>query len=203
MATDNPQPGESSSTMSDSICLFVWLGLGLISGLILIISAVHAPARIKLLGLFSIGFGLMLGSWLSFLAQKCFSDLHLTDHWRGKTLLAGALIVAAIAGIGLESHRLWKRDLLRSREEDRRRVATMSLAGSQLLEQERATWERIDRDDTRFSEFLKRRTQTLQLGTVSSVSIWLLEILIGGVAGTWLFSRTVDRQEKPETTVGE
>src|SRR5262245_14226622 len=83
--------------------IFAQWFLGSCLGLtILALGAVHAPARIKLLGLFSIAFGMIAGLGMGSLAQSLGLD-------RSRTLVVVAFvsILAALVGVTVESHRLW------------------------------------------------------------------------------------------------
>jgi hypothetical protein len=80
----------------------VWLLFAVVGLTALTLAFVHAPGRIKLIGIYDVIYGLAAGWALGLLARK----LQLTATSR-LTAVTFVLIAAGISGVAIESHRVW------------------------------------------------------------------------------------------------
>lgn len=168
-----------------------WLlaSTGAVAGLAVL--AVHAPNRIKLLGLFAVAIGFLEGYGIGQFAQH-----GRVPSRRLVGLAAFAIIVAGQIGATWEAHRLYDRTL----REQYRADPTALFAGRVgfepgsamaeiLQETRRERAERLDRL-TSLSAYLKHRVSAV--GSWSQpwpAVLWGAEILIAGAAGTWIALR--------------
>jgi hypothetical protein len=146
-------------------------------------SAAYVPARVKLLVLFLVGIGAMIGLVSGYLAR---AYCHLRPGW----VLGTTFFVTAVALVGstLESHRLWANEV---REAMRGELRAQRRAGDRLatpaaLAAENDTIEHA----TSFGAYLVRRTS--QLGawpTMAAIAFLVVEILLGAALGTWITHR--------------
>src|SRR3954462_16028723 len=92
--------GIASGNSFSNIAL--WLLFAVIGLTALTLVFVHAPERIKLIGLYGVAYGLIAGWGLGLLAAK----FHLPCTILSSTM-ASLLIIIGGMGLALESHRIW------------------------------------------------------------------------------------------------
>lgn len=168
----------------------LWLvaGIGLVCGVALI--AAHLPARVKLLGLFAIGVGVLMGWGLGELARRLRVGSGISV-----ACAAFLLTAAGIAGITVRSHQVWSSQVRASLGAD-----PWALFDAQMeqgtdakedtyaevrrqLEQSRADRRRKIAERTSFSTYLERRAPG------AGKLLWVSEILLGATAGAWMAGR--------------
>jgi hypothetical protein len=183
---------------------FSWLVLLLVATAALSLLAVYLPARVKMLGLFAIGHGLVAGG----IAARLASIFELSPASRGASAgVVFLVIVAGQIGMAVESHRLYRAELERVVAANPKRRAVLRMLQSvktpddpktkQLTADVRKT---IGVHDTSFADYLQFRVS--EIGVHShrlAEAIWILEIGLGSLAGTWIFRRlaTAPRLEAP------
>ena len=153
--------------VSESTGRFVrWLVASVLGVTVLTIVCVHAPGRIKLLGLFALGYGLLSGVWMSRMVQATG-----VNNARTATVLGAFLAAAGISGMALESHRLYESRLAREYEVDPNAVlaSKTAIAGA---DDSRTDLESI------FEESRQRRLE--RLAEISSFSAYLTYRTAGG-----------------------
>ncbi|MFN0197999.1 MAG: hypothetical protein ACKVT0_14735 [Planctomycetaceae bacterium] len=183
-----------------------WWGSSTIILAVLGMLAVHAPARIKLIGLFSIAIGLLAG----------FASRYLAMMWglsptKSLMVSVGIMLLALQIGVGVGT---WQRHLrvLDADKEANPVLAQMALQREQVLaartedgsderklqqemlqsieSNERMLLDEIDRE-RRFGHYLEQRLSTIGALTPPwPAVIWSAEILLGTAAGLWIFRRT-------------
>lgn len=201
-------PHESPSPAADeipatrhSIAKLVdeWLLISVVSLTVLSLAAAHAPAAIRLLGLFGIGFGLLAGYGIGRLAAALRKSLTVVYM-----LLTFLLIAAAGCGVVWESRRIYAADLLKSygrmplRDESRGRPGAMDVGETRFLysatdamrEARRRHWE----EQTTWTAYLQWRMSNSPFNELSAawaVAITIAEWMSGAAIGTWMFAREV------------
>lgn len=173
--------------------------------LVLGIAAVHAPARIKLIGLFTVGLGILSGVIIGRIAH-----MRRVHHRRVVFLTAFFLTAIALSGVSLESFRLWRRQ----RAEVLNAQAKNPFA-AQLLDHE--AFADSPRDWGRFDDYLTHRFLALGKSSqpmLKSLADWpwgILgsEIILGSLLGGFFalravrqpFCVTCDSWHEPQRTV--
>lgn len=178
-----------------------WLLLSLVGLTLLTLAAAHAPARIKLLGLFAVGYGALAGWGLARLAE-------IVGGIGRTTVLAASvlLLIGGQVGLAWESHRLYAArerqrfenaaapvlpQLLKgtgrvgTADSGTRVNAARKLASSVQRDRQRALARR-----TRFDAYLTYRISALGDWSAPWPGIvWGAEVLLGTIAGTGLAAR--------------
>lgn len=179
-----------------------WLLVGAIGMTVLAIVGAHTPMRVRLLGLFSLVYGLAGGLFLG----KVAGAFHLRRS--GAALVASFLLIAAAeAGLTLESYRLWRAGQMARLEraaEEMRPLPTVPTSppppsGLPSLAQRQAAEVLLDamRDDqVSFRRYLALRlTRRGDWPAPWPAVIWSLELLLGSAAGAW-FARRIHGQSR-------
>ncbi|HEX4070668.1 MAG TPA: hypothetical protein VHX68_05845 [Planctomycetaceae bacterium] len=173
---------------------FSWLVLFLVATAALSLAAVYLPARVKMLGLFAIGHGLVAGG----IAARLASIFELSSASRGATSgVVFLVIVAGQIGMAVESHRLYRAEEERGVAANPKRLAVLRMLQSvktpddpktkQMAADVRKT---LGVRGTSFADYLQFRVS--EIGVHShrlAEAIWILEIGLGSLAGTWIFRR--------------
>lgn len=156
----------------------------------LALAGAHAPAPVRLIGLFCMGFGLLAGWILAWLSGQILETPHRWVVWP-----ALVLIVVAEVGLTLESHRLWVAAF-----ERRQQDANASVMLRQLESQPdvpagfKDEFAQARAERTGFTSYLKARASALgEWDSPWPAVLWLGEMLVGSLAGAWLFRRLVMR----------
>lgn len=152
-------------------------------------AAGHAPARVKLLGLFLVAVGAAIGGVSGWLG-------HLYNRDRRPIVLVTTFVVTAIALVGsvLESHRLWATELRESHE------ANNVVLPGEPPEMKAAT-ERAVAEATSVSTYLMRRVRSLgPWSPVAALTFLVIEVLVGSIVATIVTARLVapDRWTGPD-----
>ncbi len=173
--------------MKDGLSILAWLFAAVVGLTALSVAAAHAPPRIRLIGLFTIGFGLLAGWTLSFLAKQI-----LPGPRRVVTWLAFPLIASATFGMTWESHRQWTAAVERQRSGDKKASQLLDRLDSQsdLPADFKNDLSQAVADKSGFTSYLRERTSALGAWKAPWPAVfWLCELLFGSLAGTWLARR--------------
>ena len=164
------------STIGSSVA--VWLMVCVIATVGMSLTAAHAPARIRLIGLFSIAFGAMIGWLMVLLANKLESN----PPRPLIGLFAAILTLGGLIGYTLEAIRIEDSVQTKSANDE------MAL---RLLNQMKASGGKVETPDmsamARYRGYLARRIK--QLGDLQSPwpeVVWLVELFAGTAAGIWM-----------------
>ena len=171
-----------------------WLLVSALAIAVFSLLCVHAPSRIKLLGLFAIVQGAVAG-WL--LGKFC---RPMRVHFQTMAAVIGFVMIAvAQIGMSLEAYRLFAAAI---REEYKDDPSAMLFNQSQapadpaerarlnqMIEQNRR--ERADKLDklTSFTAFLINRVKALALAANAAIGFYVGEILLSALVGAWLVAR--------------
>jgi hypothetical protein len=193
---DEPNPAEPDSShagRATSGGWLAWIGLCLVATATISLVAVHLPGRVKMVGLFAIGYGLLTG-WIAFRLTSTF-DLSRIPR-RLCIAMVCALILVGQVGLGLESWRV-------QRTAERRKIAadtkrTTALAMIEMASASGDEKSRAAADEARqtiggtvrtFPGYLRYRVSELGTGAECAAwAIWIGEIALSSAAGTWLFA---------------
>ncbi len=200
-APDN-QPAASQS--NQIVLALQWLVMSAVAVALLSLGAAHLPPRLKLLGAFALGYGLVAGWVIGKLAQ-------MSQLPRARTLIAAAaaLILCGELGMSIESWRLQSAALRRLDQTSGKSgsAAFLPLLDTKhtpddsaskkaldetrnLIQQELARRQQVLTEETRFAGYLRRRVSALGAWPVPWPALfWGAEVALGVVAGAWLFGR--------------
>ena len=155
----------------------------------------HLPPLVKKLGLFAIAYGLIAG-WV---AARLASQFELRPTSRSlRCGIVFLLIIGGQIGMAAEAHRIRQAAERQKLAGDSKRATVLKLLGSTSssgdsksnadLEQMRRT---LSGDqDMSFAGYLRYRVSELgEWVQWAGIAIWIVEILLGGLAGTWIFRR--------------
>ena len=156
---------------------------------LLTLAAVHAPGRIKLLGLYALAIGLVAGFGMGSLSRMLNIGAAAPI-----VLITFLLIVAAQTGMAVESHRLWAAKaweafeatpqgrLAKSTTADPRAPADFKAGLQELIDRQR--------ESLRFGDYLAHRISPLgEWREPWPLVFWLGESIVSAVAGTFVFWR--------------
>jgi len=184
---------------SEAARLGRWLFLGMIGLAALSLAAAHAPPRVRLIGLYSIGYGVVAGYGLWFLAG-------LTSAPAGKRcgVLAFAAIAAGQVLLALETHRLLTSEaqsaastispaelMLETADppadpQSRKLFDEMKKSVAGAAAEQRALLE----EQRRFGAYLRRRIAPLgDWGTPWAELFWCAEVVASAAVGAWIAAR--------------
>lgn len=185
----------------------MWLALGAIFLTAVTLLCAHAPARIRLLGLFAVAYGLFSGYALKHLARIV------------ALRQAGAIIaltfVAVAAGqsaLTLESYRIaaaaHASEMQRELESDKSRAALALILQSSAPPADSQARQMFDEMQETlgirmsFANYLARRFSTLgQWSSPWPEIFWSVEILMSAAAGAWMASRPMKTGKSPSGDV--
>lgn len=174
----------------------VWVLASCFSVAVLAVGAAHAPARVRLIGLFSVGFGLIVG-WPTVRLAQIFEVQPVP---RSAVVLASLL---AITGFAVSTWQTFKLD-----EQTQKKTKEEELAASLMREFDRQQGvTTVDEaqlpSPKRFQRYLSRRVK--QLGEWLSPwpeLFWSTEVLLAGVAAGWLTYRLITQTPNPQPSNG-
>ena len=204
MAARSPEvPPEAPRSVTPSY--LQWLLLSSVAVFVLTLCAVHAPSRIKLLGLFAVAYGLLAGWGTGQLAR--ISGIH---SRRIVAIVSFGVIIAGQVGMALESHRLFAAELRRQYQADPIAALLKQLPFPQqpkdqaklkeTIEQNRRERARRLAELTSFSAYLQHRVKSLSWSQPWAVLLWAVEVLLASAAGAFLAGR-VASGDVPKWTV--
>jgi hypothetical protein len=183
---------------------FSWLVLFLVATAALSLAAVYLPARVKMLGLFAIGHGLVAG-WIAARLATIFEFS--PSSRRAAAGVVFLVIAAGQIGMAVESHRLYRAEEQRIVAANPKRLAILRMLQAvktpddpktkQMAADVRKT---LGVQDVSFADYLQFRVSDIGVHSHRlAEAIWILEIGLGSLAGTWIFRRlaTVPRLEAP------
>jgi hypothetical protein len=172
---------------------FSWLILFLVGTAAISLVAVYLPPRVKMLGLFAMGHGLLAG-WLAARLAAMFIP---TASKVVTSALVFLVILGGQVGMAVESHRVYRAAEERGVAANPKRAAALRLLQSVKLPDDAKsekmiaeTRKTIGANGTSFTDYLQFRVS--ELGVQSrrlAESIWIVEIVLGSLAGTWIFRR--------------
>jgi hypothetical protein len=184
-----------------------WLVLFLVATASISLAAVHLPPRVKMLGLFAIGHGLLAG-WAAARLAAVF------DLPAGKAVWSAVVFVVILGGqieMAVESRRLAQTAEERAIAANPKRAALLRMLESgkfpddpkskQVIDDTRQT---IGAQGTSIADYLQFRVSALGIQSRPlAAAIWFLEIGLGSLAGMWIFGRlTSHRMPIAERTLG-
>jgi len=197
--SDHSPEAHSPPGDGEALRLARWLFLGVIGLAALTLAAAHAPPRVRLIGLYSVGYGAVAGYGLWLLAG-------LTNAPAGKrcAVLAFAAIVAGQVLLALETHRLLASEAQTaastispaevmletaappSDPQSRKLFDEMKEAVTGAAAQQRARLE----EQRRFGAYLRRRIAPLgDWGTPWAEIFWGAEVVASAAVGAWIAAR--------------
>jgi hypothetical protein len=170
-----------------------WLVLFLLATAAISLVAVHLPPRVKMLGLFAIGHGLLAG-WAAARLESVFDLPAGNEVWSAVVFL---VILGGQIGMAAESNRLDRAAEERALAANPKRAALLRMLESgkfpndpkskQIADDARRT---IGARGTSFADYLQFRVSALGIKSRPvAAAIWILEIGLGSAAGTWIFGR--------------
>jgi len=187
MAASRVGPPDDGRPVSRST-LIGWLAAGILCVGAFSLFCVHAPPRLKLLGLFAVAHGVVSGWILAQLARS----FGIRDR-RRLTLAAFAVIFAAQIGMAAESHRVRVEQFRTQQASD-----PSSLTAALRIEQAPppddpeafAQWRQMRepvREMTTFAAYLRHRFSALgPLEGPWPWLVWIAELVAAGIAGAAL-----------------
>jgi len=183
-----------------------WLVLVLVTTGAISLLAVYLPPRVKMLGLFAIAQGLLAG-WVAAWLASAF-DLAAASRAAGSVVVFLVLLCGQV-GTAVESHRLYQAAEERALVANPKRAAALRMLQSiklpdnpkskQVVDDVRHT---IGVHGTSFADYLQFRVSDLGIPSRRlALGIWILEVVLGSLAGTWIFRRLAPpiRLEAPGT----
>lgn len=179
------RPANHDLAMKGSVSILTWLTAAVVVLTALALAAAHAPSRIKLIGLFSVGYGLAAGVGLAMVARQTLQPPHRAAVW-----LAFPLIVGGELGLTWQSYRL-RVDAIERRSENATGLLLDRLEQqSDVPADVKSEFARAESDRASFEAFLGDRVAPLgDWAAPGPMAFWLIEVLAGGAAGAWLTSR--------------
>jgi len=173
---------------------FSWLVLFLVATASISLAAVYLPPRVKMLGLLAIGHGLIAGGVAARLALA-FDLLAVSKAWGSCVVFL--VILGGQVGMAVESHRLYRAAEERALLANPKRAAALRMLQSVKLPDNPKSKQIVD--DTRrtigvrgtsFADYLQFRVSDLGIQSRHMAqAIWILEIVLGSLAGTWIFRK--------------
>ncbi len=168
---------------SPSSSPWAWCVASLVITTALSLAAAHAPPRIRLIGLFSVAFGLLIGWLLAVLAEKLVSH----PSRLVMSLVAAILTLGGLIGCGWETFRLEQSRLAKSPNDD---LALRLMEGMKAQGGAGDATPAKPSTLTAFRSHLSRRLR--QLGDWPSPwpeLFWLTELAAGASASVWALRR--------------
>lgn len=166
---------------------FSWLILFVLGAGTISLVAVYLPPRVKMLGLFAIAQGLLIGWLAAWLAIQF--GLRRVSRILGCTVVFLVILCGQI-GTGVESFRVY-----RSADEDRVFAKNPKLAAllKNLSGDAKSANTVADLRKTvglNFADYLQFRVSELKIQSRRWATVfWISEIVLGSLAGTWFFRR--------------
>ncbi len=197
------KPNERSSgpTNANTGRFYLWLTASVLGVTVLTLVCVQAPSRIKLLGLFAVGYGLLAGLWIGRLLRETRVDCVKTA-----AVLAVVIVAVGMVGMAVESHRLYAAAIARQYAIDPNTLLAGKTAIVGGLESP-AHFEKIFQESrqqrlemlaemTSFSAYLRNRTAGPHTSAMGWPHPWpwalfVGEVLLASVAGAWFIFREV------------
>jgi hypothetical protein len=169
-----------------------WLVLCLVATAALSLVAVQVPPVAKKLGLFAIAYGLVAGGIAAWLTTAL--DLKQPRIWRWAPFVF-CLVLAGQIGMALESHRLQREAARKALLSDPKRAMLVQLqeaaqaSGDAEAQKEAAQmWRTVGGSGPSFRDYLEYRVSALgRRAEQWAAAIWIIEMLLGSVAGAWSF----------------
>ncbi len=193
---DAPLKEQSTSANDVRIRFFQWILLGGVALFVLGLVFVHAPQRVKLLGIFSIAYGAAAGGILAYLAKSFRIHFPTTAF-----VIAYLLIVVGLIGSTFQSWQIYASNLEERYAVDPTAMFLSKADGEQRLQlQQLIEDQQKDRELqlaqlTSFSAYLRQRVAALgDWPAIAATSFWIVELLLAGFAGGWIVRNTVRAQ---------
>ena len=179
-----------------------WLAAGTLLAVAAGAVAAHLPGRLKLLGLFAVGFGLLCGWGLGELAPRV-----LAERRRAVIAVGSLLILLGLLVLTGESYRLYRLEKEREYAGNPVGVAAAQMQArggvpAEVAEEfARAARERRDKLDGELrlpAFFAHRLRQFASWPAPWPMLFWGGEVLLGMAAGTWMLARVVSLERAPQ-----
>jgi hypothetical protein len=174
-----------------------WLVLFLVATASISLAAVHLPPRVKMLGLFAIGHGLLAG-WIAAWLTSAFNLPAGKATWSGVVVFV--VILGGQIGMAVESHRLDRAAAERAIAANPKRVAILRMLESSNFPDDPKS-KQLAEDARRtigargFADYLQFRVSALGIQSRPlAATIWIFEIGLGSLAGIWIFGRLTARR---------
>jgi len=173
---------------------FSWLILFLVGTAAVSLAAVYLPPQVKKLGLLAIGQGLAAG-WI---AARLASMFELSAA--SKAFGCGVVFLVILGGqlaTAVESHRVYRLAEERALAAHPKRLAALRMLESVKLPEDARSKQTvadvrktIGVRGTSFADYLQFRVSEVGIQSRRAAqAIWIVEILLGSLAGTWIFRR--------------
>ena len=171
--------GQSEPSRGSSSVL-IWLSACLIAVTALSIAAANAPARIRLIGLFSVAFGLIVGWGVVRVA----SQLQAEPRRRVSVITAMLLTLCGLIGSTWQSSRL---DEARSTQSGNDALAARLIKEFDQQEKVPGNGVQSRSEVTAFQKYLSRRLKNLgNLTTPWPECFWAFELIAAAIAAGWM-----------------
>jgi hypothetical protein len=166
--------------ISDGSSVLIWFFASIIAVTGLSIAAAHAPARIRLIGLFSIAFGLIVGWGVVRLA----SQLQAEPRRRVSAITAILLSLCGLIGSTWQSSRL---DEARSTQSGNDTLAARLINEFDRQEKAHGNGVQSRSEVTEFQKYLSRRLKNLGNWTTPwPECFWVSELMAAAIAAGWM-----------------
>lgn len=198
-------PSDSESTVAVAGRIASWLLAGSLLVAIVAWASIHAPPRVKILGLFAV----VTGGAAGWLLGRSARSLGVLDR-RAVVPLAFVMVAAGQVGVGIGAHHVWADGIRRQYQVDPSGLLTGQIAAPESVSsdpEQQARYEQVladyfeqHRDEradtlariTRFEAYLQHRVSVLPVWFHSWAGLfWGLEIVLAGLAGAWVAGESV------------
>jgi hypothetical protein len=191
-----PVPEQPAAAPTRRNGWFSWLLLFLLATAAISLVAVYLPSRVKMLGLFAVGHGLLSG-WL---AARLAEIFHLrVTKWAVTSAAVFLVIAAGQLGMAVESYRVFRTAEERALAANPKRAAALQMLQSLNLPDDGKSEKTvadvrktIGANGTAFADYLQYRVSQIGIQSRRAAAVfWVVELVLGGAAGTWIFRRLV------------
>ena len=175
-----PLANGKTDPISGGSSVLSWFSASIIAVTALSIAAAHAPPRIRLIGLFSIVFGLMVGWVVVWLA----SQLQAEPGRRFAVVTAVLLSLSGLIGSTWQSSRL---DELRSMQSGKDALAARLIKEFEQQDKQPVSDHQRRSEVTEFQKYLSRRLKNLGNWTTPwPECFWVSELIAAAIAAGWM-----------------
>jgi xanthosine utilization system XapX-like protein len=177
------QQGAAATPLASRSSTLVWIAACLLATIAVSLVAAQAPPRIRLIGIFPVMLGLLIGGLVVWLAEKL-------DAVASRRFQVVAAMLLAVGGWGGLTWETFRRDEVLSVKSANQELAARLM--KEFEQQTNTPHLELDRPTTvkAFRAYLARRVQ--QLGDWSRPwpeLFWGLELVMTGVAAGWVSTR--------------
>ncbi len=180
-----PLANGKTDPISGGSSVLSWFCASIIAVTAISIAAAHAPPRIRLIGLFSIVFGLMVGWVVVWLA----SQLQAEPGRRFAVVTAVLLSLCGLIGSTWQSSRL---DELRSMQSGKDALAARLIKEFEQQDKQPVSDHQRRSEVTEFQKYLSRRLKNLGNWTTPwPECFWVSELIAAAIAAGWMSYQSI------------